>query len=301
MPYKQCPACLGEPQKKHKFIRSQVFRICSRCGTLWIPDGPGFNGYDASYIKKRGHDDTSPVINSAKKLTFEKFWGKVGKISGSILEVGCSTGISLRVAQDMGLDIYGLDVNEDILEYVQQNGVSKDRVSVNGLEAFSGKKFKVVAFFDSFEHLPDPQLFLSELMSYLSDGAILLFVIPNGGAISRKLLGAYWPHYGLDHWIHYTFKGLDILLNRYNIKINNTFYPSKYVPIEMILRHVATRWKFSQNQKKLYRGLSSVRLYFNFGEKGLVCVYNANINHHMSQKRDNIRGGPVCLNRYSSF
>jgi SAM-dependent methyltransferase len=213
------------------------------------------------------------VINS-KKRTFKKLWGKLKYISGPILEVGCSAGFSLRVALDMGLDIYGLEVNKNVIESLSGQGISADRISVNGLRAFVNKRFEAVAFFDSFEHLPDPRGFLSELTAYLLDGAYIIIVLPNGGSISRKVLGRYWPHYVIDHWVHYTLRGIRMLLSVYNIKIINSFYPIKDVSLEMIIRHMVIHRNLPINILDKFRIVSSLRFPFNIGEIGLICRYN---------------------------
>lgn len=281
MNYKRCPACSGHAQKRHLSIRSQSFLLCSQCRTLWLRNGPQFNNYDSIYIRERGHDESSLTINKSKARTFRKFWSKLGKIGGPVLEVGCSTGISLKVALDIGYDVYGLDVNESLPEIVERQGIPRKRISLKGLNAFYKKKFVAVAFFDSFEHLPDPNNFLSELLPYLSDGCVFLIVIPNAGSISRKLLGRYWPHYGVDHWVHYTLKGLKTLFSKYRIRIVNTFYPSKYVSMEMIIRHAAIHWNFPKSKVANIKGISSITLRFNIGEMGLACRYKkkeVNIN-----------------------
>jgi SAM-dependent methyltransferase len=272
--YKSCPACSGTPKNNQLVIRSKSFSICSNCGTLWLTEGPKYEDYDDQYIKMRGHNEISSVIDYAKMSTFRSLWRKLGQIKGPVLEVGFSTGASLKVAQDMGIDIYGLEVNKSIIEFVEKRGIPRKKISVNGLKKFLNKKFNAVAFFDSFEHLPDPQKFLSELRPYLADGAAILIVIPNGGAISRKLLGRFWPHYVTDHWVHYTVKGLRILLNNFNIKIDKTFFPLKYVPIEMIVRHIIIHWHIPINWINKFKWILSIKLRFNIGEVGLMCKYD---------------------------
>lgn len=274
MKYMSCPACSGNARKNQLTIRSQVFLICSKCNTLWLPNGSNFHNYDFDYIKERGHDASSFVIYNAKKKTFSKFWKKIDKVSGPVLEVGCSTGIALKVAKDIGLDIYGIDVNESILEFIEKEGIAKERVSVNGFNNYFDKKFEAVAFFDSFEHLPEPKLFLSELINYLTDKAILLIVIPIADSISRRLLGKYWPYYSKDHWIHYTLKGLNILFSQYNIKIVKTFYPIKHLPVQLITKYMEINWGVPiKKMTDKFILLSRLTLKFNIGAIGLICKY----------------------------
>lgn len=273
MDYKQCPACTGSAKRHSLIIRQQTFSICSKCKTLWLSNGYLFNNYDSQYIHNRGHDASSLIINNAKKHTFRKFWSKLGKMSGPVLEIGCSTGLSLKAAQDIGLDIYGLDVNDDIIKFVERWGISRKRVSVNGLKVFNNKRFKAVAFFDSFEHIPDPEVFLSELVNYLADGAIIIMVIPDGGAFTRKLLGRYWPHYCEDHWVHYTRIGLETLFSRYRIETINTFNPIKYVPVEMVIRHIAINWNIPIDTINKFKPILPITLHFNIGEMGLIWRY----------------------------
>lgn len=274
MDYSKCPACSGQPEGKRFFVCSQDFFACSDCNTLWFPEGPKYNKYDYEYMDERGHH--LPVIKKSKELNFRKFWRKLGVFAGPALEVGCATGISLKVARDLGIDIYGLEVNEEMAELIVAQGISRERVSVNGLKEFAGKKFQAVTFFDSFEHIPNPKIFLSELVTYLSNHAKLLIVIPIANSISRRLMGRYWPHYVVDHWVHYTLEGLETLFGRYNIEIIKQFNPVKYIPIELVMRYITaySRIPLITNKINRFKLLSKITLHFNIGEIGLICRYN---------------------------
>ena len=275
MTYKDCPACQGSAENKRLIVCSRYFLICSECRTLWSPESTQFGSYDSEYLQARGLQINGSTIDAAKRRTFREFWNKIGDLSGPVLEVGCSTGISLRAAQDRGLDIYGLEVNKDILKFMKKDGIAQERVSVNGLKAFSGKKFAGAAFFDSFEHLAEPAGFLSELVTYLSDRAVIIIVAPNAGSLSRKIFASSWLHYTPDHWVYYTLNGLKKLFSRYNIQIVRTFYPAKHTTLEMILRHIAIHRELSGsvllNRLKFLFPLS---FHFNIGEMGLICRYN---------------------------
>ncbi len=262
-----CPACAGTPESAPLKRGKDQFLRCATCKTQWREAGAVFDAYDASYFEERAHDDTESAVAKAKRQTFTHFWRQIPESHRSrpILELGCSGGLALRAALELKLDVHGFDVTEDILKLTDANGIPRERVTAGELRQLPAKTFGVAAFFDSFEHIPDPGAFLKEFMPYLADDALILMVIPAADTLSNQFLGSLWPHYLPDHWIHYTLRGLDALLNPCGFSLQTSFYPKKQVPSDMIRRHINMRWPWLG---KFVPG--SLELGFNIGERGMI-------------------------------
>lgn len=262
-----CPACGGAPQPAQLKRGKDQFLRCGNCRTQWRESGAVFNAYDASYFQERAHDDADSAVGKAKRQTFNYFWRQIPEAyrSRPILELGCSGGLALRAALEMNLDVHGFDVTEDILKLTDANGIPRERVTAGALSQLPKRTFGVAAFFDSFEHIPDPKAFMHEFTPYLADDALLVMVIPAADTPSNRWLGSLWPHYLPDHWIHYTNRGLEALLTPHGFSAQTAFYPRKQVPSDMVRRHINMRWP----------GLGKwfpahLQLGFNIGERGLI-------------------------------
>jgi len=264
-----CPACGQAWENGSILVGATEFRSCSLCRTLWKPTQDHYSNYDGDYIRERAHDGSSDGIRKAKQLTFLRFWKMLGKVDGPVLEVGCSAGLGMLAAVALGMDAYGLDVNPLTPFHVQQQGIPSERVSIEGFGKFRGIRFAGVAFFDSFEHIPDPCEFMVALRNVLKPGARMVFVLPDAGSLSRRCMGAVWPHYGPDHWVHYTKRGIRSFLENRGGKVERWFYPVKFISLEIVFRHLTTKG-YCQNAKGIAGRLPSAIFPMNFGEMGLI-------------------------------
>lgn len=262
-----CPACKGNPESQPIRRGRDSFLRCSGCGTLWRAAGAEFNAYDASYFQERAHDDAESAVGQAKLKTFDYFWRQIPESHRArpILELGCSGGLALRAALDQRLDVHGFDITEDILKLTDANGIPRERVTAGTLQQLPEKAFGVAAFFDSFEHIPEPRAFLEVFAPYLSEDALVLMVIPAADTVSNRFLGSLWPHYLPDHWVHYTVRGLEALFAPQGLSLMSAFSPRKQVPADMVRRHINMRWPGLGRWVPAHGALS-----FNIGERGLI-------------------------------
>jgi SAM-dependent methyltransferase len=84
--------------------------------------------------------------------TYEEAIRRVGLSDGMrVLEVGCGTGVFLRLAADRGVEVFGLDASEALLELARRRVPEADLL-VGDLEAlpYDDGTFDVVAGFNAF-------------------------------------------------------------------------------------------------------------------------------------------------------
>jgi SAM-dependent methyltransferase len=98
---------------------------------------------------------------------------------GSGLEVGSYVGAFLAATRDAGWEFEGLDVNEHAAAFACRMGF---RVTVGELDAMKGRRFDVVAIWNTFEQLPDPRTAAVSARSLLRPGGTLAIRVPNGQA-----------------------------------------------------------------------------------------------------------------------
>ena len=99
---------------------------------------------------------------------------------GSFLEIGCGTGIVLRVLKNLGFRVTGLDVNEAALTYAKISCPPARFVRQSFYTFQSKQKFSGVGAFDVLEHQTRDRLFLRRCWDMLEEGGTFLLTVPAG-------------------------------------------------------------------------------------------------------------------------
>lgn len=115
------------------------------------------------------------------------------KTGGSLLDVGCATGIFLETMRDApGWQLKGVEISEHAASIAREQ--KKLDVISGTLEQtrFADGQFDVVTLWDVLEHLHDPAGSLREIFRILKPGGVIVFRVPNGGSLDARLFGPYW-------------------------------------------------------------------------------------------------------------
>jgi len=103
-------------------------------------------------------------------------------IQGSILEIGCGSGATLRYLKSKGASfVAGVDINNEAIAIAVQRGldfalaanIEKDEMP------FKEKEFDCIIIADALEHLFNPWGTLKKVVAYLKDDGFMLLSIPN--------------------------------------------------------------------------------------------------------------------------
>ena len=216
---------------------------CPECSLIFQDPGISVkqeNIYNADYNQKRSQDPGNLNTTRPREKTARHYYRWVEKFvsKGNLLEVGCATGLSLKVAQNQGWKVFGVEVNEQAA--LIANGLLKaDLVRVGHLnnDMFPDEYFSLVTLFDVIEHIPHPIEFLSILHKKIAPGGCILFVTPNVDTLSFKILKNKWPHFVQEHPLLYSPKSMDRLLKETGFLPKAHGWATKYISIEMLKTH----------------------------------------------------------------
>lgn len=94
-----------------------------------------------------------------------------------LLDVGCGSGLALRIAADRGAEVSGLDASEGLLEHARRRvpGASLVHGELEELP-FADGSFDLVTGFNSFQYAGRPTVALAEAARVLADGGRLLYL-----------------------------------------------------------------------------------------------------------------------------
>jgi 2-polyprenyl-3-methyl-5-hydroxy-6-metoxy-1,4-benzoquinol methylase len=125
--------------------------------------------------------------------------------SGSILDVGCSSGAflyQLNKRHPYDYEICGTDVSGPPLDYAAKMGVPviKENFPRHSFE----KQFDAVTFWAVMEHLFEPQSFLKKAASVLKPGGLCFILVPNMRSLAVRMLGAKYRYIYPEHLNYFT-------------------------------------------------------------------------------------------------
>lgn len=159
-------------------------------------------------------------------------------LSPKVLDLGCSVGVFLQVAEEVGWQAYGVETDTAAARYGQR---------VLGLRIFNGLLadadyppdfFDAVVSFQVFEHLSDPFGELQRIQRLLRPGGYLVIDVPGIDNWSFRLLRQRHRHFATpQHLYFYTSATISKLLERAEFIVRLIEYPSRCLSLKHICAH----------------------------------------------------------------
>jgi 2-polyprenyl-3-methyl-5-hydroxy-6-metoxy-1,4-benzoquinol methylase len=132
-----------------------------------------------------------------------------------ILDVGCSNGSSVHIANSLGLQAEGIDTSENAINDGIKRGL-KLHVGLLKDVAFDSNSFDAITLYEVIEHLHDPYDLFIECARILRPNGVLLIGTGNADSFTRQIRKGKW-HFLNDHAGHvnlFSPKSLNILAPR---------------------------------------------------------------------------------------
>lgn len=133
-------------------------------------------------------EEVYPVWKMAEHARLLDRLAQRGVKTGSLLDVGCFSGVFLSHAKKRGFQCTGVEPNEDACLHVRK---AQGLEVVNGsLESacFETDRFSVVSIQDVIEHVPDPLRELREIFRILRPGGWLVLSTPNVKGLPQRVI-----------------------------------------------------------------------------------------------------------------
>lgn len=176
--------------------------ICKNCSLIYLNPRP-----DKNEIIKYYPEDYAPYQKSIKEeknrlikimrfhnVSKKRIWiEKNCKLtSGTILDVGCSTGIFLNEMQEKGWKAVGVEISQFAGDYAKKKFNLDVKIGEFEENDFAARSLDVITFWDVLEHTFSPikQIRLSN--HFLRNNGFLIINIPNWNSFDRKLFNRFW-------------------------------------------------------------------------------------------------------------
>ncbi len=215
---------MGWDEAKGYFIglrNDQVFFSyfrCDDCGLLYCPWY--FTKEQIAILYSEMPDNTMGEDKSTVSKTqsaYAKWILRDGVKADSYLEVGPDIGLVSKEIAALGSPKHisfiepNLSVRKELLENV--SNVSSIEI-VDFIESLKNTDFNLIVGVHVYDHLLDPIEDLKNIQRCAAEGAFLSIVVHNERSPLRKILGAKWPPFCLQHPQLYNPKTLSELLEK---------------------------------------------------------------------------------------
>ncbi len=183
--------------------------------------------FSAGFSKKL--KDSLRVKDFKGRLDKIKEYGKIQK--KRILDIGCATGIFLKICKDEGWDTYGVEISNFAGEFARKTYDLKIFIGELYKTKYKSNFFDVTTGWDLIEHVEDPVKLLEEIKRILKPGGYialettmvdsLLFIIAD--IVYRITFGKFKKlveiAYPIHHANHFSRKTLETILKKLDFKI----------------------------------------------------------------------------------
>ncbi len=224
----QCPACSGgefqvlfTASDRLYHTTTERFQVveCKSCRLMQLAPQPTPNELAAYYPKNYWFTPEASAVSHLEEIyrrfvlrDHVRFVARALKESeetGPVLDVGCGGGLFLRLMQDRGVHVMGLDFSIDAANVAwTSNGVPATCGALSQAP-FRAGSCAAVTMFHVLEHLYDPGVYLRAAHELLRPDGRLIVQVPNAGCWQFLLLGAAWN--GVDVPRHlYDFRPADL-------------------------------------------------------------------------------------------
>ena len=134
--------------------------------------------YTATYPELSRYLEGVEGLRSSHQAFFAGLNERVGE--GRFLEVGSASGHLLKVGQEMGWDVYGVELSETFSQYARDSLELKNIYTGELWEAcFPNQFFDYVLMWHTLEHVPDATRVLIEIGRIMKDDGELRIGVPN--------------------------------------------------------------------------------------------------------------------------
>ena len=201
---------------------------CGECGFAQpdrLPLLPGF--FDRMYAQQWSADWIAREFEGGSKdlifrTVLDGLEARLPPARRVLVDVGAHVGRFLRLAQQRGWSVEGVEVNPRTAAHAERHtGARVHRMSAHDLDAI-GSRFDALTLTDVLEHIPDPLMLLAKAKSVLNAGGWLAVKVPCGPIqvfkerIRARVHRSYRPRLAdnLVHVNHFSVRSLRLALDR---------------------------------------------------------------------------------------
>jgi len=193
-------------------------RRCRVCKLIYLNPRPTADALLAHYPPSYESHQPPTILGSAslagigRRLNLAQKRGLVVRhisgATGTLLDVGCATGIFLNEMHRAGWEVKGVEPAAEAAE------VARITFGLNVLTGtlepgmFPPSSFDVVTYWDTLEHTPSPIAQLQTTFTLLKPGGVAILKVPNWDGIDRHIFGGAWHGFDVPRHLYVFPRGV---------------------------------------------------------------------------------------------
>lgn len=230
-----CPVCGG--RNRSVLFQKMGFNICrcAACDTVHVnpqlkPDAI-LDYYRQDDEKKAGRSSSSmwiDVLCNPENQRWQRpyFQEAVDILKQNaparkprLLDLGCSIGLFMEVAQENGFECVGLELETEACQFARSRGLDvRDQTLAEA--GIPDGSFDFITLFGVLEHLQYPDDVLRDVVRCLKPGGVVMAIVPNVGSLAASVLHERSRMFnGRNHLTYFSWKTLPAILERFGLQV----------------------------------------------------------------------------------
>lgn len=174
-----CPLCGSDEDRSVFQISSRRIVQCRGCGLIYRNPRPTAKDLASAYVQDSMDFLGEERVGGRRSQQFRRFLDSFPDRPGHLLDVGCGSGFFLKMAQERGWHVVGVDPDAQAVAYAkahhQVNAVCSDIRDLS----FPEGSFDLVTLWNVLDHTPDPVDVLTRVHRLLKEKGYLFIRTPN--------------------------------------------------------------------------------------------------------------------------
>ena len=174
----------------------------------------------------------------------------------SYLDIGCSNGFMIEKAMEMGFSkVRGIEPSLDAIEHASEK--IKERI-IPGMfnpSKFKNETFGLVSFFQTFDHIIEPNEFLQNVRKILDEKGFVIAINHNIGSISYQFLKEKSPIIDIGHAYLYDLATMQKIFEKNNFEVLKVFPVQNIVTFSRLLELMPINEKLKNLMTRIQNGL----------------------------------------------
>ncbi|MBL61074.1 MAG: hypothetical protein CMI85_02975 [Candidatus Pelagibacter sp.] len=253
---------------------------CKKCGLVFLNPRIKSKIIYKSYTENLDQEHISQ--DNQRYKTFYKSLTKIIERNNiknyekkKFLDVGCASGIFLKVLQTFKFHEEGYEPSKWMTEYGKKNYlVNINNGSIDNINI--KKKYDFISFWDVLEHVTDLQKTLNKINLISKDNCILIINVPVIDSLACKILKNKWPFYLNVHLYYFTEKTLKDLFKKKNFYLQDKFPHYQYLNLDYLLFRASKYFSFFEYIHKIVKNnfLGKISIPYNVGQTTFIFKKN---------------------------